>query len=416
VPAVSGSGTQFAGIDAAFRTLPERYLGAEQGFDRTFHIRLRDLGRTWEVHATAGACRVRKGHTRREPDVTIVTDAETWQALREGLLLGVQAYRERRLAVRGNLDCAVAFEGLFRLPNGRPPLQQVKDVRVGRDRISVLSMGQGTPVLLLHGLGATKASFFDTAAALSDRYTVHALDLPGFGSSSKPVRGAYDAKWFAERVRGAMDELGVERAHIVGNSMGGRVAIELGLRCPERVGGLGLLCPGVAWVKRSLHPIVRLLRPEFGFLPHSFGRETIEAQFWSLFADRDRVDPSVADVVVGEFQRIYGSAGARHAFLASARNIYLERPFGDGGFYPRLAELERPALFVWGTHDTLIPAGFARHVRKWLPSAEQIVLDDCGHVPQVERPEQTNGMLMRFFARVDALGAAPVRSRVARAA
>jgi pimeloyl-ACP methyl ester carboxylesterase len=55
-------------------------------------------------------------------------------------------------------------------------------------------------------------------------------------------------------------------------------------------------------------------------------------------------------------------------------------------------------------------------VRKWLPSAEQIVLDDCGHVPQVERPEQTNGMLMRFFARVDALGAASVRSGVARAA
>jgi pimeloyl-ACP methyl ester carboxylesterase len=203
-----------------------------------------------------------------------------------------------------------------------------------------------------------------------------------------------------------MDELGVDRAHLVGNSMGGRVAIEIGLRWPERVGGLGLLAPGVAFVKRGLHPIVRLLRPEFGFLPHRFSRDMIEAQFWALFADRDRVDPSVADVVVGEFQRIYGSAGARHAFLASARNIYLERPFGDGGFYPRLATLRPPALFVWGTHDTLIPAAFSRHVREWLPSAEQIVLDDCGHVPQVERPEQTNGMLMRFFARVDALGGA----------
>src|SRR5204862_6938045 len=173
-----------------FRSLPERYLGAEDGFDRTFHIRLRDVGYTWEVHATSGTCRVYKGLTRHAPDVTIVTDAETWQALREGRLLGVQAYRERRLAVRGNLDCAIEFEGLFRLPNGRPPLQRVKEVRAGRDRISVLSMGEGPPVLLIHGLGATKASFFDTAAALSERYTVHALDLPGFGSSSKPPFGA----------------------------------------------------------------------------------------------------------------------------------------------------------------------------------------------------------------------------------
>jgi pimeloyl-ACP methyl ester carboxylesterase len=416
VPAVSESHPQLAIIEAAFRSLPERYLGADPGFDRTFHIRLRDVGRTWEVRATEGACRVRNGLTRHAPDVTITTDAQTWQELREGQVLGVQAYRERRLAVRGNLDAAIAFEGLFRLPNGRPPLQQVRDVHVGRDRISVLSMGAGPPALLLHGLGATRASFFETAAAMSSSYTVHALDLPGFGSSSKPLLGAYDPRWFAEAVKGAMDELGVARAHFVGNSMGGRVAIEIGLRWPERLGGLGLLCPGVAWVKRDLHPIVRLLRPELGLLPHSFSRDMIERQFWALFADRDRVDPSVADVVVGEFQRIYGSAGARHAFLASARNIYLERPFGAGGFYPRLSALRPPALFVWGTHDPLIPAGFSRHVREWLPSAEQIVLDDCGHVPQVERPEQTNGLLMRFFARVDALGGPAALPRVARAA
>ena len=413
---MSESHPQLATIEAAFRSLPERYLGADPGFDRTFQIRLRDLGRTWEVHATQGACRVRNGLTRHEPDVTITTDSHTWQELREGQLLGVQAYRERRLAVTGNLDSAIAFEGLFRLPNGRPPLQHVHDVHVGRDRISVLSMGQGPPALLIHGLGATRASFFETAAAMSSSYTVHAIDLPGFGSSSKPLLGAYDAKWFAEAVKGAMDELGIARTHIVGNSMGGRVGIEIGLRWPERVGGLGLLCPGVAWVKRGLHPVVRLLRPEFGFLPHSFSRDMIERQFWALFADRDRVDPTVADVVVGEFKRIYGSAGARHAFLASARNIYLERPFGAGGFYPRLSGLRPPALFVWGTHDPLIPAGFSRHVREWLPSAEQIVLDDCGHVPQVERPEQTNGLLMRFFARVDALGGPTALPRVERAA
>ena len=196
---------------------------------------------------------------------------------------------------------------------------------------------------------------------------MHAIDLPGFGGSSKPPLAPYDAPFFARAVIGAMDAMGIERAHVVGNSMGGRVAIELGLEHPERVGGLALLCPAVAFVRRDWHPIVRVLRPELGLLPHSLGRARIERQFWSLFADRDLVDPSVADIAVDEFERIYRSAGARLGFLSSARNVYLERPFGRGGFYPRLAHLQPPAMFVWCGHDKLIPPGFQRHVERWLP-------------------------------------------------
>jgi pimeloyl-ACP methyl ester carboxylesterase len=401
-------------VEAAFRSLPDRYLGAEPGFDATYHIRLRDVGHTWEVRATHHGARVRKGVTRRQPDVTLTSDAETWLALREGELRGVEAFSARRLIARGNLDLAVAFEGLFRLPNGRPPLQRIHDVCVGKVRVSTLTMGSGPDVLLLHGLGSTRASFFETAAALAGRYRVHAIDLPGFGSSSKPATGGYNAAWYADIVLGYMDELGIDRAHLVGNSMGGRVAIEIGLIAPDRVAALALLCPAVAFVKRGYHPIVRLLRPEFGFLPHRFSRRTVAAQFWSLFADHDLIDPDVADVVVDEFQRIYGSACARYAFLSSARNIYLEKPFGRGGFYPRLAELKPPALFVWTSGDKLIPSGFAHHVRRWLPEAEQITLESCGHAPQVERPEQTNGLLERFFRQVDALG--PERPALARVA
>jgi len=402
-------------VNSAFESLPDRYLGAPPGFDATYHVRLGDLGHTWEVRATAHGVRVRRGATRRRPDVTIGTDSTTWLRLRQGDLSGTEAFSARLLYVRGNLDLAVGFEGLFRLPNGRAPLQRVHDVHVGRSRLSTLTMGEGPDILLLHGLGATKASFFEVAAALSRSHRVHALDLPGFGSSSKPAFAAYDAGYFADAVLGAMDAMGIERAHIVGNSLGGRVAIEVGLRSPDRVGALGLLCPAVAFVRRGYHPIVRLLRPELGVLPHRFARGTVANQFWGLFADRDQVDPSVADVVVEEFQRIYGSAGARLAFLSAARNVYLERPFGRDGFYPRLAGLEPPALFVWGSHDKLIPAAFARQVDEWLPGAEQIVLEDCGHVPQVERSAQTNGLLQRFFARADALrpAASPVRAAAA---
>jgi pimeloyl-ACP methyl ester carboxylesterase len=402
---MAGSGSRLRLVEDAFRTLPERYLGGPGRSDVTYHVRLGDIGHTWEIRCTEHGARVRKGVTSRRPDVVIGTDADTWLRLRRGELSGIEAFSQRLLYVRGDLDRAVGFEGLFRLPCGRPPLLRVHDVALPGRRVSILSMGAGPDVVCLHGLGATKASFFDTAAALTAAgYRVHAVDLPGFGSSSKPALAPYSAAWFAETVLDVMDALGIARARLVGNSMGGRVAIEVGLRRPERVQALALLCPAVAWVRRDFHPIVRLLRPELGLLPHRFRRSMVAAQFWSMFADADRVDPSVADVVVDEFQRIYASPGARLAFLAAARNIYLDRPFGRGGFYPRLAALEPPALFVWGTEDRLVPAGFKKRVAEWLPGAEQIVLDECGHVPQVERPEQVNGLVKRFLARADALG------------
>jgi pimeloyl-ACP methyl ester carboxylesterase len=393
---------RLAAVEAAFRSLPGRYLGADPGFDATYHVKLGDLGHTWEIRCTSQSARVRKGASRRTPDVTISTGADTWLALREGALSGIDAFGRRQLDVRGNLDYAIAFEGMFRLPGGRPPLLQIHDVPAGRHRISSLTMGHGPDVLLLHGLGGTRASLFETAAALSQRYRVHAPDLPGFGSSSKPARGAYNARWFAEIMLAMMDEQEIPSAHIVGNSMGGRIAIEMAMIAPERVRALGLLCPAVAWVKRGFHPLVRLLRPEFGLVPHGFSHGAVAAQFWSMFYDRDLIDPEVGELMVDEFRRIYHSAGARYAFLSSARSIYLEAPYGRNGFYPRLAELSRPALFIWGTHDRLVPAGFGRHVGKWLPGAEQVVIDGCGHVPQVECPEQTNELLMDFFARAEA--------------
>jgi len=392
-------------VDQAFRTLPERYLGAERGFDACYHVRLGDVGRTWEVRLTERHARVRSGTTRCAPDVVIGTDAATWMRLREGDLSGAEAFRRRLVYARGPLDLAVGFEGRFRLPNGRPPLLRIHRLGLPGRTVSILTMGSGTDVLLLHGLGGAKSSFFETAAGLANAgHRVHALDFPGFGASSKPLTARYTASWFAETVLEAMDALCIDRAHLVGNSMGGRVAIEVGLTAPERVGGLGLLCPAVAFVRRGLHPVVRVLRPEFGLLPHAIPRSAVAAQFWSLFADRDAIDPAVADLVVDEFRETYRSAGARHAFLAAARHIYLDEPWGSKGFYARLSDLEAPALFVWGSHDRLIPAGFSKIVAEWLPGAEQIVLDGCGHVPQVERSQEVNDLLAAFLASCERAG------------
>src|SRR4051812_27454731 len=278
VPPVPGSphAGRLLTLQQVFKTLPDRYLGAEPGFDATYHVRLGDVGHTWEIRLDHERAHVRTGITRRRPDVTIGTDSETWLRLREGGLSGVEAFHQRLLYAHGDLDLAVGFEGRFALPGGRPPLLKLHDVHLPGRRVRTLTMGHGEQdVLLLHGLGATKSSFFETAAALSGRYRVHAIDFPGFGGSSKPPLAPYSARYFADTVVGVMDQLGIERANLIGNSMGGRVALEVGLRRPDRVRALGLLCPAVAFVKRGWHPLVRVLRPEFGLLPHRYPRRTV---------------------------------------------------------------------------------------------------------------------------------------------
>ena len=392
-------------VEEAFRSLPARYLGADPDFDATFQVRLGDVGRTWEVQAHGARCRVRPSATR-EPDVVLGSDAGTWIGLREGRLSGLDAFAQRRLYARGDLDLALGFEGLFHLPSGRPPLLRVTDVEIPGSNIRSLVAGEGSePVICLHGLGSNKASFFETVSALTPDHTVHAIDLPGFGGSSKPARGAYDAPYFARAVLGYMDAMGLDRAHLVGNSMGGRIALEVALADPDRAITVSLLAPALAFRKRrELVPLVKLARPELAAIPHPMRAARVRAYFWGLFAQPERLDPAAADVAADEFCRTYRSRSARIAFFAALRNIYLDAPHGTRGLWTRLATLRPPALFVWGDSDRLVPAGFSRHVAQAVPSARQVILPECGHVPQVELADRTNALIRAHIAGSAAAG------------
>jgi pimeloyl-ACP methyl ester carboxylesterase len=403
-------------VEGAFASLPDRYLGADEGFSARYRIELEDLGMGWGVEMDGGGCRVLA--SPGDADVVIGTDSGTWMELRSGELSGLDAFRSRRLWARGNLDLAVAFEGFFELPHGRPPLVHLHDVKAGRARISTLTAGRGPEtVVLIHGLGGNKTSFFETVSALTPHYKVHAIDLPGFGSSSKPVRAPFDAAWFARAVVRFLDAEQIERAHLVGNSLGGRVAIEVGLNDPDRVSSLSLLTPSLAWRKRrGLVPFVRLLRPELAAFPHTLTPVLVRRQFWSMFGSPERLHPSVADVAVEEFTRSYRNHAARVAFSSAARNIYLEEPDGPNGFWARLPALVPPSLFVWGDEDPLVPLSFCAHIHDALPDAQQVVLQGCGHVPQVEMPEDANGLVHDFIDSAQASARERAVARIGRAA
>ncbi len=202
---------------------------------------------------------------------------------------------------------------------------------------------------------------------------MHAIDFPGFGASTKPAQRALRRGLVrAPSCSSSMDALGVDVAHLVGNSMGGRVAIEVATSAPERVTSLSLLAPALAW--RRNRPLVRSCACCAPSSPRSHTRcssAIVRDQVKALFAHPDKIDPELIEIATARLLRAYRSPAARIAFFASLRNIYLDDPFGESGLWTRLEQLIPPALFIWGDHDKLVPAAFERPVAGALPNASR---------------------------------------------
>jgi len=348
-------------------------------------------GDEWDALLERGAARLVP--VAGDADATLTADSRTWAAIAHDVGDGMRAFRSGRLEVRRNLHVGVGFLAATNGVSG-PGRLRFRTIVTRRARLSTLEAGTGPAVVALHGLGGTKGSFLLTVAALSDRFRVIAVDLPGFGDSDKPIGAAYDARFFAKAMIDLLDALELERADLVGNSLGGRVALEVALRDPQRVGRLALLAPSLAWRRsRRWAPALRLVRPELGLVQLA-PRVVVQAIVQRLIPGADQGWTAAG---VDEFLRAYVTPAGRAAFYAAARQIYLEAPQGKDGFWPRLRELQPDALFIWGRRDTLVPIAFARHVAEALPGARHVELD-CGHVPQMERPRQTHKAVAAFLA------------------
>jgi pimeloyl-ACP methyl ester carboxylesterase len=326
-----------------------------------------------------------------QPDALLRADAATWQQITRDVTAGMAAFGRGRLEVRQNLHLGVNFLAST-TGSQEPGRLRFETVDTKRGRISTLQAGEGPAVLMLHGLGGTKASFLPTVRALApDGRRMIAADLPGFGDSDKPLAARYDPKFFSRAVIALIDELGLERTDIVGHSLGGRVTLEAVLHAPERFTRVVLMTPSLAWLReRPWAPFLKLVRPELGLLQPA-PRQVVERVVKQLIPGGGS---RYAEAGIDEFLRSYTTARGRAAFYAAARHIYLERP---DRFWHRLRELKPPALFVWGSRDPLVPAGFERHVREAVPQAEHVTLD-CGHVPQVERPAELHRAIGRFLS------------------
>jgi pimeloyl-ACP methyl ester carboxylesterase len=382
----------------AIERLPERFLGGSTPLTGTrFRVNLGRIRR--DVLIEGDSCEI-VGANGHVPDVEICTDPETWLDMYEGKLSGIEAFGRGRLMMRGSIERSLHFEILFDRPDAGGLRYSLETIEHGRIKVSALTAGPaGAPrLLLLHGLGSTKASWLTIMPHVAQRHRVVALDLTGFGRSSKP-RGSYDAPWFAEHVRNVMDELSIDRAFIAGNSMGGRIAMETAMRYPNRVEAIACLCPAAAFNRRPALWLVKLLRPELGVMASKLPREQMGKALRRLFADPECLHDSWFEAAIDDFLQTWRSPRARRAFFTALRNIYLDEPEGDDGFWSRLSKMETPALFVYGERDELITHNFSSKIHRTLPEAEVFVWEDCGHVPQIELPDRTARAMARFFDR-----------------
>lgn len=348
-------------------------------------------GFAWNAVIENGEATLRPADGTRE-DAVVSADPETWRRIADDLEAGMDAFKAGRLRVRRNLHLGIGF---LAATSGVSESKRLafESVETSEGRLSLASAGEGEPVICLHGLGGTKASFMTTIAALSAGRRVIAVDFPGFGDSAKPLDVPYDAQYFARVTTALMDELGLDSAHLIGNSMGGRVAIETGLLFPERVDSLVLFTPALAWLRdrrwrwlfQGALPNLGLLQPVPRVLTEPFVRTVVPGgkDGWAAAG-------------VDEFLRAFLKPRGRVAFYRALRNIYLDEPHGEEGLWTRLAGLEPPALFAWGREDQLVPVGFRKHVERVLDSARHVELD-CGHVPQLEMPDETHAATRDFL-------------------
>jgi pimeloyl-ACP methyl ester carboxylesterase len=395
-------------VRASLLQLAERFdPTAARDLRASFVIDVIGQGAT-TFHVRGGQCLLDAGAHDR-PAARFEASATTWFDLVAGRVDGIAAFLAGRLRIEGDLNLAARFGTLFRPAPDADRVLRTEHTDVKGITIESIVAGSGPPLLLVHGLGASKVSFFPTLDGLADRFEVHAIDLPGFGRSAKPLPTGwrYSMPWFADVVNGYLRERGLRDAHLVGNSMGGRISVEVGLRHPRSIRSVVTLGSAVAFDEyQVLGPLLRLGQPHWvGMAPLPIPAVRLEAMVRriveDLFHDPTTVPSDNHRAAAAEAVASLQDRGYRLALLASARRLGAERAKGRQAYWRRLAELTVPSFWIFGSSDPLVAPRYAKQVAAAIPNAQVEVWDACGHVPQFELPERTNQAIAGWVSGIE---------------
>lgn len=250
--------------------------------------------------------------------------------------------------------------------------------------------GSGEPMLLLHGLGSDLHAWDPVRGILEGHHDVLAVDLPGFGNSPVRSDGRATIYALADSAAEAMERIGWETAHLVGNSLGGGIALELGRRGLARtVVAISPAGGASRWEHRLAHgqltvsnALSKVIAPVAPWLARSRFARTLMFR-GAVSGDPGSVDPEWGAAAVRSFAAAEGFAPTRRAFQPQHVRSVLE-------------DVDCPVRLLWGTRDRLLFPRQAERLAGRLPDCETVFLEGLGHVPMVDDPDAVAEAILAF--------------------
>ncbi|MCI0487117.1 MAG: alpha/beta hydrolase [Blastocatellia bacterium] len=263
-------------------------------------------------------------------------------------------------------------------------------------KIHYKEAGTGPVVILLHGLGGDMSNWAPTVDALAKHYRVIVPDQIGFGRSDKPFIN-YRVATLVDFLNGLYKELKIERASLVGNSLGGFTATLFALTHPEKVERLVLVDAAGYGVPKETDPRA------FDALNPST-RAAVRQILSLIFYNKELY---TSDAAVDMFFARKMAAGDGYTIQRFIESILRGEDVLDG----RLSAIKQPTLIVWGREDLLTPLASGERFKKDIPGSELVIIEKCGHVPQLEQAAQFNSIVLNFLNGSSAAGKRETQGR-----
>ena len=266
--------------------------------------------------------------------------------------------------------------------------------------------GPGEAAVFVHGNPGSTHDWKRLVEAVGEHGRAIALDMPGYGDADKPEDFPYTVEGYAAHLDGALGQLGVERAHLVLHDFGGGWGLQWAAEHPDAFAGVTLIDTGVLTGFRW-HSLARVWRIR-GLGELFFKLTSRPAMRQALKRGQPRPLPEEAFEL---FYRANKDPATQRAIL----RLYRATPADSfGSLGPALRELDRPALVVWGAHDPYIKVEYAEQQKQTFPRAEVVVLEESGHWPMWDAPEEVEAAVVPFLRRqLGAAGSSPAEEGAA---
>jgi 4,5:9,10-diseco-3-hydroxy-5,9,17-trioxoandrosta-1(10),2-diene-4-oate hydrolase len=266
-------------------------------------------------------------------------------------------------------------------------------VELSGGQVRYFKMGTGPPLILVHGLGSASVNWYKNIDGLSKSNSVYAVDLPGHGKTYKSIsKNPLDqAVTFMIEF---MDVMNINKASMVGNSMGGLLALALTLKHPDRVSKLVL--EGSAGLRKDIAWFLRFMTlPGIGEIITTPTRKTTKSLLKQILYDTSLIKPNLIEMIY-QFRK---EPGNRAAMLAIIRTgVSLKGLDTELIFIDRLAEIKVPILLLWGRNDKIVPVHHAEYAANYAANIQLHIFERCGHWPHMEFHEEFNDLVVDFCA------------------